>query len=393
MRKLTNIFKGDMGIWMIFFVLSVISLVAVYSTIGLQAYSLPGTTPTGLFVKHVAIVIATYIAIIMLSMVNYRAFSRISQVGYVVSLVLLIVVMAITGGGRWIDIPHFGQFQPSEIAKVFLIVFVARTLTSNADKIKELGTFITLLLIIGAVTALVLPENLSTAILIFITCYMMMLIGGVNKKYWIRTFLALVIIGGLLFFVAYQRGSSKEGVLERSSTWVHRVDSWLHPNPDELSQENMARMAIARGGVIGVGVGNTVHARLMTQAHNDFIYAIIIEETGMVGGIVVFALYSMFFFCCVRLAWRCRGTFGSLTVAGLGMVIYFQALINMSVAVGLLPVTGQTLPFISYGGTAYLFLGCGVGIIQSVACDVIRQERAEKAAAAEIVEPQKTETV
>ena len=390
MRKLTNIFKGDLGIWMIFFVLSVISLIAVYSTIGLQAYSLPAATPTGLFIKHVAIVLATYVAIIVISMLNYRSFSRISQFGYVLSIVLLIVVLAIFKG-RWMEIPYLGQFQPSEIAKVCLIVFVARQLTRSGDDIKSLGTFLTLLIEIGVVTILVLPENLSTAILIFITCYIMMLIGGVNKKYWIRTLLAVALVGGILFFIAYERGASKDAVLERSSTWVHRVDSWLNPNPNELSQENMARMAIARGEVFGVGVGNTVHARLMTQAHNDLIYAIIIEETGMIGGLVVFALYSMFFFCCVRLSRRCRGTFGSLIVAGMGMVIYFQALINMCVAVGLLPVTGQTLPFISYGGTAYLFLGCGLGVIQSVACDVIKQERAEKEN--NIVQPQTTETI
>ena len=174
-------------------------------------------------------------------------------------------------------------------------------------------------------------------------------------------------------FVMLKTGEHSD-VLERSETWVNRVDRWLNPNHDELSQENMARMAIARGGVLGAGIGNTVHARLMTQAHNDFIYAIIIEETGMVGGLVVFILYAIFYYRCVRLARRCKGTFGSLIVAGLGTVIYIQALVNMSVAVGVLPVTGQTLPFVSYGGTAYLFLGCGFGVIQSVAADVERQK-------------------
>ena len=140
----------------------------------------------------------------------------------------------------------------------------------------------------------------------------------------------------------------------------------------------MARMAIASGGVIGQGPGNTVHARLMTQSHNDFIYAIIIEESGLVGGIVVFLLYTVFFFRCIRLAWRCKGRFGASVVAGLGTTIYLQALVNMCVAVGVLPVTGQTLPFISYGGTAYLFLGCGLGVIQSVAADVTIREGGEE---------------
>ena len=174
-------------------------------------------------------------------------------------------------------------------------------------------------------------------------------------------------------------GQTQEQMFERQDTWGHRVYSWINPQPDELTQENMARMAIARGGVLGAGIGNTVHARLMTQSHNDFIYAIIIEEMGLVGGIVVFLLYSILYFRCIRLAWRCKGRFGALTVAGMGTVIYLQALVNMSVAVGVLPVTGQTLPFISYGGTAYLFMGCGLGIIQSVAADVYKKEQEENA--------------
>jgi cell division protein FtsW len=172
-------------------------------------------------------------------------------------------------------------------------------------------------------------------------------------------------------------GANTEMVIERQETWGHRVYSWINPKTDELTQENMARMAIARGGVARLGIGSTVHARLMTQAHNDFIYAIIIEETGMVGGLFVFALYSIFYFRCVKVTRRCKGRFGALTVAGLGTVIYLQALVNMCVAVGVLPVTGQTLPFISYGGTAYLFLGCALGVIQSVAADVEAQDKAE----------------
>ena len=214
----------------------------------------------------------------------------------------------------------------------------------------------------------------------------MMLFGGVNRKWWWRLFLAgvlVVSVGLAIAYMRYDKGTQAETekteqILERSTTWGHRIHSWLQPNPDELSQENMARMAIARGGILGKGPGNTVHARLMTQAHNDFIYAIIIEELGMVTGILVLVLYSFFYFRCIRLAWRCKGRFGALAVAGFGTMIYLQALANMCVAVGVLPVTGQTLPFISYGGTAYLFLGCGLGVIQSVAADVYDEKKEEE---------------
>lgn len=362
-----KIFKGDKIIWVVFFLLSVISLIAVYSSIGLYAYSMPNARPTGLFLKHLAIVVATYVAIILISRINYRYFSRFAMLGYWASLVLLAVMLALHG--RWFRLPVIGQFQPSEIAKVVLIIFVARQLALKKEQTGELGTFLMLLVYILPVVLLVLPENFSTAALIFLSAYLLMLYGGVNRKYWWRLLGVLVLVGGVAMFVMLKTGEHSE-VLDRSETWVNRVDRWLHPNPDELSQENMAKMAIARGGVARLGIGGTVHARLMTQAHNDFIYAIIIEETGMVGGLIVFILYSIFFFRCIKLSLKCKGRFGSLTVAGMGTMIYLQALVNMCVAVGVLPVTGQTLPFISYGGTAYLFLGCGLGVIQAVAADM-----------------------
>lgn len=374
--KLSKLFRGDKIIWVVFLLLSTISLVAVYSSIGLYAYSMHGAGPTGLFLKHFVIVAATYVAIILLSRVNYRLFSRFAMLGYWVSLVLLAVMLALQG--RWLRLPVIGQFQPSEIAKVVLIIFVARMLALKKEQVKELGTFLMLLIYIAPVVLLVLPENFSTAALIFLSAYLVMLFGGVSRRYWWRLMIVAVAVVGVAMFVMLKTGERSD-VLERSETWVNRVDRWIHPNPDELSQENMAKMAIARGGVVGVGIGNTIHARLVTQAHNDFIYAIIIEETGMLGGIVVFLLYSIFYFRCIRLAWRCQGRFGALTVAGLGTMIYLQALVNMSVAVGVLPVTGQTLPFISYGGTAYLFLGCALGVIQSVAADVYAKEAAEEA--------------
>ncbi len=369
--KTSKLFRGDKIVWVVFLLLSIISLVSVYSSIGLYAYSMNGAGPTGLFFKHLVIVAATYVVVILLSRVNYRYFSRFAMLGYWVSLVLLAVMLALHG--RWMRLPLIGQFQPSEIAKVVLIVFVARMLALKKEQAGEISTFLMLLIYIAPVVLLVLPENFSTAVLIFLSAYMVMLFGGVKRKYWWRLLLVAVAVVGVAMFVMLKTGESSSA-LERSETWVNRVDRWLNPNPEELSQENMAKMAIARGGVFGAGIGNTVHARLMTQAHNDFIYAIIIEETGMIGAIVVFVLYSIFYFRCIRLAWRCRGTFGTLTVAGLGTMIYLQALVNMSVAVGVLPVTGQTLPFISYGGTAYIFLGCALGIIQSVAADIDAQE-------------------
>lgn len=378
--KMAKIFRGDKIIWVVFLLLSIVSLVEVYSSIGLYAYSFfASKSPTTLFLRHMVMVVVTYVVVILLSRVNYRVFSRFAMLGYWITLVLLAVMLALQGG-RWFRLPIIGQFQPSEVAKVVLVVFVARLLALKKDQLQELGTFLQLLIYIVIPVALILPENFSMAALVFLVCYLMMLIGGVNRKYWWRLLGGLVLVAGLAVFVMLNRNGGDAGadggeVLHRSGIWAERIEHWLHPQPEELTQENMARMAIARGGVLGVGIGNTVHARLMTQAHNDFIYATIIEETGMVGGIVVFLLYSILYFRCIRLAWRCRGRFGALTVAGLGTTIYLQALVNMSVAVGVLPVTGQTLPFISYGGTAYIIMGVGLGIIQSVASDVYDKEK------------------
>jgi cell division protein FtsW len=259
-------------------------------------------------------------------------------------------------------------------------------LTLKKDQVAEKSTFFSLLAYIVLVVFFVLPENFSTAALIFISCYFMLFFGGVDRRWWWRIMIALVAMTAIGLAIAVNRYKSNETggaekvkseqLMERSSTWGHRLQSYFDDaDPTVITQENDARIAVARGGVFGVGPGNTLYARLMTQSHNDFIYAIIIEESGLVGGVLVLILYSFFYFRCVRLAWRCKGRFGALTVAGLGTMIYLQALANMGVAVGVLPVTGQTLPFISYGGTAYLFLSLGMGIIQSVAADVYTEPR------------------
>lgn len=381
MKRKLNILAGDTALWVIFFLLSGISLIAVYSTIGLSAISDLHTTPMAIFFKHLGIVAATYVAIIIISHINYRYLSKMSKWVFYLSLAMLVIVL-IMGTERWLVIPRVGRFQPSEIAKVALIVFVARSITLNREKLDDSRTFYWLLVPVVVTCALVMPENLSTGILIFLACYIMLFFGGVNKRMWWRGMGALLAVAVVGFIVLYLVGDKVD--MARSSTWGHRLQAWMHPSPDELTQENMARMALARGGFFGTGIGTTIHGRLMTQAHNDFIYAIIIEEAGTLSAILIFLLYALFYFRCIRIASRCNGLFGSLCVAGMGTVIFLQAIVNMSVAVGVLPVTGQTLPFISYGGTAYLFLGCGVGVIQAVAADNKRQERlAKKAEAAQ----------
>lgn len=373
-RKLLNPFKGDMAIWVIFICLAIISLIAVYSSVGYTAI-ITHSTPERAFIKHLAFVATTFVVVIALSNINYRRYASLSWFGYLLSVGLLIAVIVLghdestpgSGTNRWIYLPVINQFQPSELAKIIIIVYLARLLALEKETLHEWKTFRNVMIPVFIVAGLILPDNLSTALIIGIVCFAMLRLAPINVGYWRKTLLVLAILGTLGILVGAKMDF---GPLARSSTWTSRIDNWLHFDEDELTQESMARMAVATGKFMGVGIGSTVQARLMTQAHNDLIYAIIMEESGMLGGILVFLLYAFLYLRCIRIAWQCKGTFGSMTVAGLGTLIFLQAAIHMGVSVGALPVTGQTLPFISSGGTAYLCMGLALGIIQSVAHDV-----------------------
>ena len=384
-RKLLNPFKGDKAIWFIFLVLAIISLVSVFSSIGYSAI-LTNRTPEQAFIRHLLFVVATVVVVILMSNFNYRRFSGLSWFGYLLSVGLLVAVFIVghksndagSGMSRWLVLPLVGRFQPSELAKIVLIVYLARLLTQEKENLKDWTTFRNILLPLFLVIGLVVSDNLSTAAIIFFVCFAMLRLAPINVKYWRLTILSLVAVGLLAIFVGEKMNIP---FLARSGTWASRVDKWMNFDETELSQESMARMAVASGKFFGVGVGSTIQARLMTQANNDLIYAIIVEETGMFGGTIVFLLYVYLYVRCIKIALRCRGDFGRMTVIGLGTLIFLQAAIHMAVSVGAMPVTGQTLPFISSGGTAYMCMGLALGIIQSVAYDVNLYEAREKHAA------------
>ena len=372
-RKLLNPFKGDKAIWFIFLVLAIISLVSVFSSIGYSA-AISGKSPEQVFVRHLLFVVTTFVVVILLSNFNYRRFSGLSWFGYLISLALLVAVLVIghksndagSGMSRWLQLPLVGRFQPSELAKIIIVVYLARLLAQEKENLKEWSTLRSILIPILILIALVVSENLSTALIIFIVCFAMIRLAPINVNHWRLTILGLVVLGALALLIGDKMNIP---FLARSGTWSSRIDNWLNFDNEELSQESMARMAVATGKFFGVGIGSTIQARLMTQANNDLIYSIIIEETGMFGGMIVFLLYLYLYIRCLRIAIKCKGDFGRMTVVGLGTLIFLQAAIHMSVSVGALPVTGQTLPLISSGGTAYLCMGLALGIIQSVAYD------------------------
>ena len=313
-RKLLNPFKGDKAIWFIFLVLAIISLISVFSSIGYSAV-ISDRTPEQAFVRHLMFVVVTFVVVILLSNFNYRQFSRASWFGYIISIALLIAVFVIghksnesgSGMSRWLMLPLVGRFQPSELAKVIVIIYLARLLAQEKDNLKEWTTFRNILIPIFIITVLILSENLSTAVIIFFVCLAMLRLAPINVKHWRLTILALVVCGALALVVGEKMNIP---FLARSETWANRIDNWLNFNDQELSQESMARMAVASGKFFGVGIGSTIQARLMTQANNDLIYAIIIEESGMLGGIIVLLLYVYLYIRCIKIAMRCKGDFG-----------------------------------------------------------------------------------
>jgi len=377
MRKFSTIFKGDLIIWIIFIFLSIVSLLAVYTSIGFTARQLLGKSPLLATLRHFIFVVGGYLLVWLGGITNYKLYARLSRPTFLGSIAFLLVVLLFFGD-RWIRVPIIGSFQPSEIAKICLLFFLATILSQYNEKVDS-KYFVPLVLLPILITCgLIFPENLSSAIIIFVVCVIMMFVAGVNKKSLGKYLLILIALAGIFVMVIFLLKSQDKEIF-RSETWVSRFDKWLHPDPDKYTQENLSRMAVARGGLFGAGIGNTIYGRLMTQSHNDFIYAVIVEETGSIIGLVILAAYSFLYLRCLVVARCCDKIFGKLICVGIGTLIYVQALVHICVSVGVIPVTGQTLPFISYGGSAYLVMSYGLGAVQSFAQDAKRRKaRAER---------------
>lgn len=383
--RIEKILKGDPYIWGVFFFLSFISLIAVYTSIGKTAIEVVHSTPMKEWIKHLVFVAASWIiAIILSNYKNYRLFAGLSRPGLLVIWALLVVVFVV--GGRWFRIAGFA-FQPSEFAKLILILYLAAQLSINNKNLDDLGLFLRLGIVIVITIGLVGLQNFSTAALIGVPSLLVLFIGGINKKYWWRSVgVAAIMVCCLLVYsyFKYSETSNNNVVATnteqetftdiKQQTWGHRVYTWMHRDTNELNQVNQAHMAIATGGVKGVGIGGTVLARLFTQADSDFIFSIILEEGGLFVGLFIILLYSILYGRCVILGAKCKGRFGTLAIGGLGTLIYIQALVHMGYNVGLIPVTGQTLPLISHGGSAYIMFGCTIGIIQCIAHDIKKNE-------------------
>ncbi|MFZ4633863.1 MAG: FtsW/RodA/SpoVE family cell cycle protein [Saprospiraceae bacterium] len=358
--------RGDRTIWMIIALLSLFSILAVYSASGSVAWQNKNGNTTVYLIGHIARLGFGLLLVYLCHLLHYRQYQRMAPWLILSTIPLLGVTlffgMDINDASRWLQIPGLGvSFQTSEFAKIALVIYIARELTRKQDYITSFkDAFLPIIVPVLIVCGMIAPANLSTAALLFLTCIVLMFIGRVSVQYiFLLMGLGLVVFA---FLVALGR---LEPDMVRVETWYKRVDEFVN-NADGGYQVQQAKIAIANGGVFGVGPGNSVARNFLPYAYADFIYAIICEEYGMVGGIVLISLYLLLFFRTVILVTRSPKAFGSFLAIGLSLSITVQALANMAVNVNLLPATGLNLPLISMGGTSLLFTCIALGMILSV---------------------------
>jgi cell division protein FtsW len=394
--------KGDKVIWAVVVLLALMSLLAVYSSTGLLAYKMyKGNTEIYLF-KQFAFIIAGVMIIYFAHMVNYVIYARVAKILFLISIPLLFYTLffgvKLNEGSRWIRLPIVNMtFQTSDLAKLALIMYISRLLSRKQDQIKNFKNgFLPVILPVAVVCLLIAPANLSTALLIGATCMMLMFIGRVSGKHLLLT-MGIVMIPVLFLIMAAvvrhksaepsvvksKTGSHSGGLFVRVDTWINRVENFMYGTKtdkmDDNYQVNQAKIAVANGGWIGLGPGNSRQRNFLPHPYSDFIYAIIIEEYGLIGGAIIMFIYLVFLFRSIRIFKKCPFAFGAFLALGLSFTLMIQAIANMAVNVNLFPVTGVTLPLISMGGSSFLFTCLAIGIILSVARNAERIEGEAKA--------------
>lgn len=389
-NKLLNRTKGDQVIWAVVIVLSFISLMAVYSSTGSLAYRMDKNASYYL-VKQLLVLALGVLIIYWVHKVNYTRFSRLALLLYIVSVPLLIYTLffgaKLNEGSRWIRLPVINlTFQTSDLAKLALFMLLARLLSMKQADIKDLKKgFIPVLIPVIVTCILIAPANLSTALMLGFTCSLLFFIGRVRVKHIVMLALGGLVGVVLLFFVSKVTGFG------RAATWQQRIEDFAGGKKKDdkkgstVFQVQQAKIAIANGGVKGLGPGNSKQRNFLPHPYSDFIYSIIIEEYGLIGGAVIIFLYLLFLWRSILIFRRCPYAFGAFLAVGLSITLVFQAMLNMAVNVHLVPVTGLTLPMVSMGGSSIWFTSIAIGIVLSVSRYVDEMEGKKKAAAAKAV--------
>jgi cell division protein FtsW len=373
MKQLINNLKGDKGIWSFVALLALFSFMPVFSASSNLAYIGQGNGNTlGYLVKHIMHIGIGFTIIFMVHKVPYHYFKAISKGALYIVWVLLAytlikgTVIAGANASRWIQVPFIGvTFQTSTLASMVLFIFVARYLSKAREVPIDFKSSVLELWIPVFVTLLfILPANFSTTALIFSMVLMLVFIG----KYPLR-YIGIVVGSGIVFlaFFILIAKAFPDAFPNRVDTWINRVDNFTSDKPGEDDyQIEKAKIAIASGKIYGLGPGKSIQKNFLPQSSSDFIFAIIVEEYGLIGGLGVLSLYLLLLFRFVIASHKANSLFGKLIVVGLGFPMIFQAMVNMAVAVELLPVTGQTLPLISSGGSSIWMTCFALGIIISV---------------------------
>ena len=374
MRELINNLKGDKVIWTFVALLALFSFMPVFSASSNLAYLGKGTGNTiSYLLTHLAHIFMGFLIIYAVHKVPYHYFRAISKIALPVVWALLAytlvkgTVIAGANASRWIKVPFIGiTFQTSTFAFVVLMVFVARYLSKKTEVPVTLkSSLLELWLPVFITLGFILPANFSTTALIFAMVVMLAFVGNYPIKY--IGFIVGTGVACLVFFVLLSKAFPDSKFFNRVGTWTSRIENYTSNKPGEDDyQIKNAKIAIASGGIYGLGPGKSVQKNVLPQSSSDFIFAIIVEEYGLIGGLGVLALYLLLFFRFMVAAHKANTLFGKLLVVGLGFPMIFQALINMGVAVELLPVTGQTLPLISSGGSSIWMTCVSLGIIISV---------------------------
>lgn len=375
MTWLETYFRGDRTIWLVVIFLSIMSILAVYSSTGTLAYKFQAGNTEFYLIKHGIIMLLGFAIMYGCHFVKYTFYARIANLGIFIAIPLLLITLLmgsnINEASRWITLPIIGlSFQTSDFAKVALILYIARVLSKKQDQINDFReAFIPIILPVGLVCGLILPANFSTAAVLFFTSIVLMFIGRIHIRH-IASMIGIAVSAFALFILL----AWLVGYKGRIETWKVRIENFFENDEEGNYQTQQAKIAIATGGVLGKGPGNSDQRNFLPHPYSDFIFAIIVEEYGLAGGGFVVFLYLLMFYRILQIVKRTERAFAAFITVGVGFSLVFQAMINMAVAVNIFPVTGQPLPLVSMGGTSIWFTSLALGIILSVSSEVYSAE-------------------
>ncbi len=376
MKHLLGYIKGDKVIWVVIIILCAFSLLAVYSASGILVFKQKEWNTGYYMFRHLIMLLTGIFFMYLVHLMKFTYFSKIAQVLYLLSIPLLFYTLfwgiEINQARRWVGIEQLGlTFQTSEMAKIAIILFIARVLAIKGDEIKEWkSAAFSLFMPIFLVIALIFPADNSTAGLLLLVCLLMLYYGGVSMKILTR-FGGYTLVGLVVVFLVLMLARPDSTRIE---TLTGRINTFLFEDIEPGSHEEQAKIAIANGKIFGKLPGHSTQKYKLPHPYSDSLYAFFIEEYGFLGGLILMLLYLILLFRGIRIAMKAPGKFSGLSALGITMMLVLQAFVHIMVAAGLFPMTGQPLPLVSMGGTSMMFTFFAFGILLSISREVYSNE-------------------